>query len=355
MTETAEPRSAPRSRGEPVTTRAYRERDESEVLELLSVSLGPGPAGRRSPEFFRWKHLENPFGPSFLLLAESAGRIVGLRAFMRWRFRVADRSVRAVRAVDTATHPDHRGAGIFSRLTEQALEELRGGTELVFNTPNDMSLPGYLKMGWRTVGRIPVAIRIRRPLPFLRDVRRLRSNAGSPRPARPAPDVGAETAAEALADQELPALLQEAAGATTARLATPRDAPFLDWRYGSASPLEYRGVREHIGGTLAGIALFRVRERGRLWESTVADVIVRPGDVGTARRLLRRVAGAAAVDHVACSFPPGSEPARAARAPGFLRTPGGPTLTAKAVRGDLRPDPYERRSWALCLGDLEVF
>jgi len=106
---------------------------------------------------------------------------------------------------------------------------------------------------------------------------------------------------------------------------------------------------------LAGVALFRVRQRGRLWESTVADVIVRPGDVRTARRLLRRVASAAAVDHVACSFAAGSEPARAARGPGYLRSPGGPTLTARAVRGDLRPNPYEPRSWALCLGDLEVF
>ena len=355
MTDTVEPRSAPHSRGEPVTTRVYRDRDEAEILELLSMSLGPGPVGRRAPEFFRWKHLDNPFGPSFLLLAESAGRIVGLRAFMRWRFRVGDRSVRAVRAVDTATHPDHRGTGIFSRLTEQALHEVRGGAELVFNTPNDQSLPGYLKLGWRTVGRIPVAIRIRRPIPFLRDARRFRSSAGTPRPARPAPRVDAETAAEALADPELPGLLGEAAGASPARLATPRDAAFLDWRYGSAPLLDYRGVREHIGGMLAGIALFRMRQRGRLWESTVADVIVRPGDVRTARRLLRRVAGAAAVDHVACSFPPGSEPARGARGPGFLRSPGGPTLTAKAVRADLRPDPYERRSWALCLGDLEVF
>jgi GNAT superfamily N-acetyltransferase len=355
MTEAVEPRFTPNVRGEPVTTRGYLERDEAEVLELLSMSLGPGPVGRRAPEFFRWKHLENPFGPSLLLLAESAGRIVGLRAFMRWGFRVGDRSVRAVRAVDTATHPDHRGTGIFSRLTEQALQEVRGGAELVFNTPNDQSRPGYLKMGWRTVGRIPVAIRIRRPVAVLRDARRFRSSAAAPRPARPRPRLDAETAAEALADPQLPQLLGDAAGASPARLATPRDAAFLDWRYGSAPLLDYRGVREHIGGMLAGIALFRMRKRGRLWESTVADVIVRPGDVRTAGRLLRRVAAAATVDHVACSFPPASEPARAARPSGFVRSPGGPTLTAKSVRGDLRPDPYERRSWALCLGDLEVF
>ena len=98
MTEAAEPRSAPRSPSEPVATRAYRDADEIEILKLLSLCLGPGPAGRRSSRFFRWKHLENPFGPSLLLLAESAGRIVGLRAFMRWGLHVGGRSVRAVRA-----------------------------------------------------------------------------------------------------------------------------------------------------------------------------------------------------------------------------------------------------------------
>src|SRR5207245_291635 len=40
------------------------------------------------------------------------------------------------------------------------LDELAtDGVELVFNTPNRQSLPGYLKMGWREVGRLPAAVR----------------------------------------------------------------------------------------------------------------------------------------------------------------------------------------------------
>ena len=74
-------------------------------------ALGGGPAGSRPAEFFRWKHLENPFGRSFMLVAEADGRIVGLRAFMRWEFVAGDGAFRAVRAVDTATHPDYPGAG----------------------------------------------------------------------------------------------------------------------------------------------------------------------------------------------------------------------------------------------------
>src|SRR3954462_4949881 len=91
----------------------YTTADEPAVLDLLRSSLGEGPAGTRTAEFFRWKHLANPFGPSFMLVARSDGEIIGLRAFMRWRFSAGGRDHAAVRAVDTATHPAHRGRGIF--------------------------------------------------------------------------------------------------------------------------------------------------------------------------------------------------------------------------------------------------
>ena len=70
--------------------------------------------------------------------------------------------MRAVRAVDTATHPDFRGQGVFSALTLGALEELRSdGVAFVFNTPNERSRPGYLKMGWQPVGQVRVLARTR--------------------------------------------------------------------------------------------------------------------------------------------------------------------------------------------------
>ncbi len=64
-----------------------------------------------------------------------------------------------MRAVDTATDPDFQGAGIFRRLTLHALDALPAlGVEFVFNTPNDKSLPGYLKIGWKVIGRAPVRV-----------------------------------------------------------------------------------------------------------------------------------------------------------------------------------------------------
>jgi GNAT superfamily N-acetyltransferase len=317
--------------------RSYTESDEASVLELLTVALGPGPAGSRTTEFFRWKHLDNPFGPSLMLVAEDKGRIVGLRAFMRWRFRSGSESVRAVRAVDTATHPDHQGRGIFSRLTREALEALREDTDLVFNTPNEKSGPGYLKLGWRPVGNLGVSVRPRM----------------TARPGRSGPPaVEAALAAEVLADPRLPDLLQDAERSLR-RLGTERSLRFLRWRYGEA-PLDYRAVLHEEHGELRGVAFLRVRPRGRFWQTGVSDLILRGGDVGTARRLLRAASRSARSDFVAVR-PAEPTAARAAVTRGFVRAPGGVQFVVNSLRKGILPDPTELGSWALPLGDVEVF
>ena len=72
---------------------------------------------------------------------------------------------KAVRAVDTATHPDHQGKGIFKKLTLALLEECeREGVDFVYNTPNGNSKSGYLKMAWQELGKLPVQVSIKRPV-----------------------------------------------------------------------------------------------------------------------------------------------------------------------------------------------
>ena len=287
-----------------------------------------------------------------MLLAEADGRLAGLRAFMRWQFRVGDRPVRAARAVDTATHPDFQGMGVFTRLTLAALDEVRGDVDLVFNTPNGKSGPGYLKMGWREVGRVPVSVRVRRPLRLLAGLARPGAARGGPTAAPPAVD--APPAAAVLDRGEQVVRLLEREPPPTGLLATPRDLGYLRWRYGAAPLLGYRAVTEERGGELAGMAIFRVRPRGRLWETTVAEVLA-GGDPRTAGRLLRRVATAAGSDHLTFHAPAGSPLAAAARRSGFLPSPVGVSLVANPLVDGIRPDPTERAAWALSLGDLEVF
>lgn len=327
--------------------------DGPAALELMSASLAGGPTGERTSEFFAWKHEHNPFGRSPALVAVAGDRLVGLRMFLRWELTAGGRVIRAVRAVDTATHPDFQGQGIFKTLTLQALETVAADAELVFNTPNSNSLPGYLKMGWQPVGTVPIAIRPVRPVRFLRGVRSVTGGGDTAGLLRPCP---LPAAAAAFADQDALADLVGAAAAAgdPTRLGTRVDPGYLRWRYADAPGLDYRCLVTHRRGRLTGVAFARPRLRGSLTELTLAQVIVHPDDPGAARRLLRAAARAGA-DHVATHLTPGTELARAGLAAGYLTAPrNGMTLVANPRR-PVSPSPAELRSWRLTLGDLEVF
>ncbi|MCF6129889.1 GNAT family N-acetyltransferase [Flavobacterium sp. AS60] len=117
-----------------------------DILELITEHLDT----KFSQSFFRWKHMDNPFGVSFAMGAWDSKKLVGLRLFMRWEFiGPNDKIVKAIRPVDTVTHKDYRGKGIFKTLTLQGLESEHNNYDIIFNTPNQNSLPGYLKMGWQ--------------------------------------------------------------------------------------------------------------------------------------------------------------------------------------------------------------
>ena len=97
------------------TWRLLEPADEAGVLRLLGKSLGEGPVGGRQSSYWRWKHVTNVFGSSYARVAQdAAGELIGMRAFMQWSLEGETRPLRAVRAVDTATHPDYRRQGIFS-------------------------------------------------------------------------------------------------------------------------------------------------------------------------------------------------------------------------------------------------
>lgn len=129
------------------------------IVKTLKLSLGEQDLPL-SEAIWNFKHVDNPFGKSLVYVAEEDGVIVGVRAFMRWEWKLGDKSYSAFRAVDTATHPDHQGKGIFKKLTLKAVETaVERGDNFIFNTPNDQSRPGYLKMGWKAVDKLNVGLK----------------------------------------------------------------------------------------------------------------------------------------------------------------------------------------------------
>jgi GNAT superfamily N-acetyltransferase len=331
--------TVPDSRAD-VSIRPATDDDYPGVLELARVALG-WTGGDDEARTFAWKHLENPFGTSPMWVAVVDDRVVGFRTFMRWEFvRGAGRIVLAARAVDTATAPDYEGRGIFTRLTLAALPELAAaGVELVFNTPNQRSLPGYLKMGWHVVGRLSVAVTPTRPgsLVVMATARRPASRRSiEMHVGEPAVDVFADAAAiERL----------QSSWSTVPGLATRRTPAFLRWRYGNEA-LQYRVAL--AGSSLdEGLAVFRLRRRGPALEGVVCDVLTPGFDPSLAYELVRRVARLTQADYLIRLDRRLVSRHRAVRLPR-----AGPVLTCRPLAGEPAPALHE---WRLTMGDIELF
>ena len=309
--------------------------DRPGVLALLARTLGWGDDARHGA-LFTWKHLENPWGPSPAWVALDAGRVVAFRTFMRWRFRLGDRRVAAARAVDTATHPDYQGRGLFSRLTREALDSLRSeSVEFVFNTPNNQSRPGYLKLGWTEVGRLNTYVRPRRPFRILH----LRQSRVAAQLWSEPSEAGVSPTHVLSDDNALRGLLESQPD--RGGLRTDCTMEYLRWRYGSG-PMGYRAMVAP-DGVSGGVALFRVRRRGPSREVAICDVLVPGGGQRESARLARATARAVGGDHavlIAMTRPSGFWPIPAA----------GPILTRNELGTLVSGRPLE-----LSLGDVELF
>lgn len=312
-----------------ITVRPFVEDDLDGVLDLLRAALGETPLLRRTPELFAWKHFENPFGRSLLLVAEGEGRIAGLRAFMRWDLVTPGGDVlRCVRAVDTATHPDFQRLGIFRRLTVAALEEATAaGIDMVFNTPNPKSGAGYLSMGWVEVGDLGVMAAPGRGLVS----------------GKATPDVLPE-ASEFLTDPT-PATGLSVSDRPARGLRTPRSPEYLAWRFGAHPTARYYRVDAR-----SSTAVVRPNVRSGRRELVLSDVFgPEPAQaVGAVHRRNRAA-------YVAGWFNTRSPERSAALRRGMVPIPGVKTLTL--VARPLRPLPMDVASlatWDFASSDLEL-
>jgi GNAT superfamily N-acetyltransferase len=355
-----------------------------EVLKLVKVTLGNEGAVRKTEAFWRWKHEDNHFGSSYGLYAwdETQALAVGLRVLMRWQFRTKDgQMLRAVRAVDTATHPAYQRLGIFSKLTRQAVEDLKQeGVDLIFNTPNAQSLPGYLKMGWQIVAKWPLYIRALKPVRMLS--RRFKSIPASQQiiefddfftagimtwqafAARYGNDISKLVENwEQQRRQACPApgppngLGRAGKGSRQARvgLRTLKDFNYLQWRYGQHPHLTYGIYAWEEAGTLAGFAILRPNWRYGWQEMVLTELFLRQPDPKLGRSFFKHLTKQLRGDYLVTHFSALTFEKALLRRAGFLKAfKQGMIFTVNPLSSQSQ-SALEAASWDLTLGDLEIF
>lgn len=306
--------------------RPAKTEDQDKIISVLKAGLGE-VSSQKNRTVWQYKHVDNPFGQSIVLIAEENDRPAGVRAFMSWRWQLGNDIWQAYRAVDTATHPDFQRRGIFKTLTLQALEKARHLSDcFVFNTPNKQSRPGYLKMGWQMVDSLKVAL-----VPSLFQFGlTLKKNTYQP------DDSTLQTLCE----------LHNSRLAKTNQLFTPKSPAYLKWRYLN-NPMQ---AYEVINTKDFFIALY-VKKHGFFKELRVAELIKKDGPKinQQIKRLIAQkafknqclVISLADPDLFKCSFYGNF----------------GPILTVNPLTENqlLLSKIFQLKHWHYSLGDLELF
>jgi GNAT superfamily N-acetyltransferase len=305
--------------------REANHKDIPQILKVLKASLGE-ISSKKTEDVWRYKHIDNPFGESLVLVADEEGELIGVRAFMRWRWQKGEQVYYTYRAVDTATHPDHRGKGIFKKLTLKALEiGKERGYHFVFNTPNNQSKPGYLKMGWKEVDKLKIHLRPVNLLSFKK--KKLSYEIAN-----------YENSIEELLNSNFFNRLK-----TNDRLFTPKDLVYINWRYIN-NPLQNYIVIQNKDFFIACY----VKERKGFKEFRVSEAIFSKSRKKSAKSTILRLAKSSGAKVLSIS------PDSGINFKTGITGSFGPILIYKSINLN-QPKFLNLQSWAYSLGDLELF
>jgi GNAT superfamily N-acetyltransferase len=323
--------------------------DKPAMIELLKKSLGEGLIPK-SEALWTWKHEQNPFGASFVLLAEENGALIGLRAFMQWQWKWKGAVYKAIRAVDTATHPDHQGKGIFKKLTLQQLELCKQqGVHFVFNTPNDQSRPGYLKMGWVQQGRMPLKLKVLNPvaLAYALAFKKGKTAAGNDDPTP-----------EQTWDPRVFGLMDNYAG-NSDQLNTALSASYIRWRYADNPLFRYNYFTDFENFLLIG----RIKPHSFTRELRLVDCMLF-NSASTNKRINSRISKMVLgycksnkIQVISFSGQQYQSHKSALKWMGIIPIQNrGPIVTVRDLNmNEQFPELLDIKNWGYSLGDMELF
>lgn len=229
-------------------------RDDAGALDELFVRVF---GQDRGPEHHRWKFEENPAGDPVIAVAVHGEAIVGQYALWPVHLRLGRDVVLGAQSLDTMTHPDYRGQGMFTKLAIEAMRLARNrGVEVLYGFPNDQSYPGFVnRLNWDHTGDVPVLTRVLTPSRHPRVPPWAAKSADALAAFLPVGRAGdLEVTTSRTAPTGLPEFLDTMPHKSGITL--QHDQTFLLWRFAPSAGRQYEWVAARRGERLVAIAVW---------------------------------------------------------------------------------------------------
>lgn len=288
--------------------------------------------GFMTPVFYRWKY-HTPAGLGRVAFIREGGRMLAANAMIPLDLRLGGSMVRAWQSCDTATRPEARGRGFFTKCI-RALQSSLCQDEILYGFPNEDSAHGLRSAGWLEKEVITTWVRVL--LPF-----------GRQEPCRSgASEFGAD--------------FDRLAGSFVrrGRAIFDRGATWMNWRYVQHPMFQYKIFRLDERGELLGFAVSHAIHVKGIYLALLMELW---GDEPWVERaLIRRVVGWARGHHARALvlMDNGKSPVGAVRSGllpvPYLILPKRQLLMVWAPPGG-RGESVLRVPWRIQSGDWDVF
>lgn len=334
------------------TVREATRADDHELAELFREVFGFD----RGAEHAHWKFRCNPAGDPVIAIAEAEGRIVGQYALWPTPLRLDQAIVQGAQSLDTMTHPDYRGQGMFTVLAEECMNYAAArGIQALYGFPNENSQPGFIRrLDWDHTGEIPMWFR---PLVLSKHKR-------VPGWIGPFADIGAALIPQArivhgveirtsmpssTALQSLLAAWQK----TVLTCSIERSVARYLWRFDAASGMKYEWKSAYKDGRLLAIGVWGMDIRSG--NAVLAELLGIDDDaiVSVLSALLTSARNAnCPLMHAVSSR---IRVNRILRRNGFLKRRGLPLIIRKLTTKTLTANVHVHENWDVFGSDLDTF
>ncbi|MBR2737930.1 MAG: GNAT family N-acetyltransferase [Lachnospiraceae bacterium] len=105
----------------------------------------------------RWRYLESPYEGLFSCIAVDRGRLIANYSASPIALSYHGEPLKAALSLNTMTHPDYIGKGLFVKLASSVYQHLyETGHQMILGFPNNISNRTFVtKLGWKDICEIP--------------------------------------------------------------------------------------------------------------------------------------------------------------------------------------------------------